>query len=229
MSGERPLNHRAAALADLFLAVALVLFAGIVAPLTAQALFPDGNLVPVVIGQGVVVLGGLVLLARWRGLSFAGLGVVALGGRDLLRAVKLLALIFVLNMLLRLAVMQLAPEAVGGQMERLTELGGRVAAGLSLPALLGLSLFIGFYEELLARGFLLQRARALLGGWWGPVALSSLLFGLGHAYQGAFGVLQTTLVGAVLAAAVLRYGTLWPAIIAHALVNAISLWLLSAM
>jgi len=117
---------------------------------------------------------------------------------------------------------------VGGQMERLTELGGRVAAGLSLPALLGLSLFIGLYEELLARGFLLHRARHLLGGWWGPVTVSSLLFGLGHAYQGAFGVIQTTIVGAVLAAAVLRYGTLWPAIIAHALVNAVSLWLLSA-
>ncbi|MFB4204245.1 hypothetical protein KBTX_00615 [wastewater metagenome] len=228
MSARSRTPGRLAALADLCLALALVLAAGSAAPLVVAGFAPASGLIGVVVAQGVVILAGLALLCYWRGVTFTGLGLVAPGWRDVLRGVQLLVVVFAVNILLRLFVMQLFPDAVSGQLARITELGNRVAGGIGVPELLGLSLFIGLYEELLARGFLLQRARALLGGLWGPVLLSSLLFGLGHVYQGAFGVIQTALVGAILAVAVLRYASLWPAIIAHALINAVSLWVLAA-
>lgn len=228
MNARPRVPGRLAALVDLCLALALVLAAGSAAPLTAAALAPASGLIGVVLAQGVVILAGLALLCRWRGLTFAGLGLVAPGWWDVLRGLQLVVVVFAVNILLRLLAMQLFPDAVSGQLARITELGNRVASGIGVPELLGVSLFIGLYEELLARGFLLRRARELLGGLWGPVALSSLLFGLGHVYQGAFGVIQTALVGAILAVAVLRYASLWPAIIAHALINAVSLWVLAA-
>jgi membrane protease YdiL (CAAX protease family) len=55
-----------------------------------------------------------------------------------------------------------------------------------------------------------------------PIVFSSVLFGLGHFYQGIYGIVQTALFGAVLAALTLRWGTLWPAIFAHAAVNMLS-------
>jgi membrane protease YdiL (CAAX protease family) len=88
---------------------------------------------------------------------------------------------------------------------------------------------VGAYEELSARGFLLARCRAALGGVWPPVLLSSLVFGLGHLYQGVLGVLQTAVIGVILALYTVHWGTLWPAIIAHALLNTLSIAALEGM
>ena len=86
----------------------------------------------------------------------------------------------------------------------------------------GLKLVVGRNEEVLARGLLLARSRVLFGGTWLPVVFSAVLFGLGHFYQGAYGVVQTALFGVVLAVFTLRWGTLWPAIMAHASINMLS-------
>jgi membrane protease YdiL (CAAX protease family) len=47
------------------------------------------------------------------------------------------------------------------------------------------------------------------------VALSSLLFGVAHAYQGSLGVLWTTGFGLVAAALTLGSGSIWPAVVLH--------------
>lgn len=76
----------------------------------------------------------------------------------------------------------------------------------------------GVCEELLYRGYFLW----YLGHWMGPwlaVAVSSLAFGVGHAYQGWKGVLATGLVGVVMALVYLACGSLWPAIALHALTD----------
>jgi membrane protease YdiL (CAAX protease family) len=54
------------------------------------------------------------------------------------------------------------------------------------------------------------------------VLLSSFLFGLGHIYQGATGVLQTMVLGAMLGAIVLHHKSIWPAVVAHGCINAVS-------
>lgn len=54
------------------------------------------------------------------------------------------------------------------------------------------------------------------------LAFSSVLFGLGHIYQGVTGVMLTTLLGVALGAIILRHRSIWPAVMAHGCFNAVS-------
>jgi uncharacterized protein len=83
-----------------------------------------------------------------------------------------------------------------------------------------------FGEELLLRGFVLDRF-ALLFGTHTAVVLQALLFSLGHAYQGITGVVGIFFVGVAFGAVYLRAGrNLWPAIIAHGIIDTISITLI---
>lgn len=88
------------------------------------------------------------------------------------------------------------------------------------------SAFVGLHEEVLFRGFIMGRLKAILRSNAAAVVLSSLVFGLLHFYQGPIGVVQTTSVGMVLAMVVIRCGSLWPAILAHAAFDTIGLALI---
>ena len=74
----------------------------------------------------------------------------------------------------------------------------------------------------MVRGFFLGRLRILFStgqSWMGDalsVIISSVIFGLGHLYQGWFGVMKTTVAGICLAILVLLTKSVWPAMIAHA-------------
>jgi membrane protease YdiL (CAAX protease family) len=85
-------------------------------------------------------------------------------------------------------------------------------------AFFAVSVSAGFCEELLHRGFLIAYL-AQWAGWWQAGLASSVLFGLGHAYQGAAGVLKTTVVGIVMAALYLYCGSLWPSIVLHTAID----------
>lgn len=87
-------------------------------------------------------------------------------------------------------------------------------------ALFGLlSLAAGFGEELAYRGYALALLTPLLSSAWAAAGVTSVVFGCLHAYQGPLGVVRTGLLGFALAASVVLSGTLWPAIVAHALVD----------
>ena len=74
---------------------------------------------------------------------------------------------------------------------------------------------VGFCEELWYRGFLIAYLAQWIG-WWQAAVASSVLFGIGHAYQGRAGVVKTTGVGLVMAALYAYSGSLWPSILLHA-------------
>jgi len=81
-------------------------------------------------------------------------------------------------------------------------------------------------EEFLYRGLLFAQFSQWLrsGGWaW---AASSLVFGLAHVYQGWNGMLRASLLGALLAFPVIHFGSLYPSMLAHGLIDALALaWL----
>jgi membrane protease YdiL (CAAX protease family) len=83
----------------------------------------------------------------------------------------------------------------------------------------GLSLLAGFGEEVVFRGFLLAVLIPALGDPWTALLVSSLAFGVLHVYQGPFGILRTAALGALLGASVIVDGTLWPAVVVHAVVD----------
>jgi membrane protease YdiL (CAAX protease family) len=81
-------------------------------------------------------------------------------------------------------------------------------------------------EEFLYRGYLLTviaRAFHSVGWAW---ALSSVAFGLAHIYQRPNGIIRAAALGALLGWPVVRTGSLYPAMAAHFLIDAVALgWL----
>lgn len=73
-------------------------------------------------------------------------------------------------------------------------------------------------EELLFRGVVYPGLRSELGPWL-AVPLSAVLFGLAHREFGSAAVVFSTLIGVALALLVEGGGSLWPAVLAHVLVN----------
>jgi membrane protease YdiL (CAAX protease family) len=80
------------------------------------------------------------------------------------------------------------------------------------------SITAGVCEEILYRGLLLATLVSLVGT-WPAVAITSLIFGLGHAYQGISGIVKTGLVGLVFALLTVSTGSLFIAIVLHAVVD----------
>lgn len=81
-----------------------------------------------------------------------------------------------------------------------------------------------FGEEMLQRGFLLNRFADLFGG--GKLAFAfavvaqAVMFGLAHLYQGLSGIIGTGIVGLVMGVIYLTSKrSLWPLILAHGLVD----------
>lgn len=87
----------------------------------------------------------------------------------------------------------------------------------------------GFGEEVLYRGFVmdrLERLAGLRGRPWAVLVIQALLFGLPHAYQGAGGMMVTAMVGLLLGHIRNRMGgNLWAAILAHAAVDTVMMGL----
>ncbi len=59
------------------------------------------------------------------------------------------------------------------------------------------------------------------------LAVSSVIFGLAHLYQGAVGIVTTGILGVALGAIMLRHKSLWPAVFAHGFFDALSFGLLA--
>ena len=94
-------------------------------------------------------------------------------------------------------------------------------------AFTALSITAGICEEILYRGLLLGALQAVVG-LWPAVILSSIIFGLGHAYQGKAGIFKTGAVGLVMALLVVFSGSLWIAILVHSVVDIVSGRIMSA-
>lgn len=114
---------------------------------------------------------------------------------------------------------QLAGLEAESALGRLHELFERLDAGQRVLAAGLLGLVPGVAEELCFRGWLLGALRRASGARW-AIAGSSLAFGLFHFDPVHAGL--TAALGAVLAVSVVRTGALGPAILAHALNNAVA-------
>jgi uncharacterized protein len=83
----------------------------------------------------------------------------------------------------------------------------------------GVSLTAGICEEFVFRGFLLYAIHTASGSLVLAVAVSSAAFGVIHAYQQGAGTLRAGILGAVLALPLAVAGSIWPAILAHAIID----------
>lgn len=93
--------------------------------------------------------------------------------------------------------------------------------------------FGGLGEEFLHRGLIMTRIAQVLGdgrgAWIASVALQSVVFCLGHIYQGPVGIFGTFVIGMIYAVGSIAWGrNLWPAIVAHAVFDTFGFWALYA-
>lgn len=217
------------ALVDIVIALAAFVATGVTVS-WLSAFVPAGLRLPVmVVSQGLVVLLVMGLLLAWRGQRWGDIGLIAPSVRDGGRAALAFAVCLGLNILLMYVLHGAFPDTVAAHSQQLEIIARQLSYRIPFPVLVAVLALVGVYEELLARGLLLQRCRSLAGGTWIPVVVSSGLFGLGHLYQGWVGVAQTTLIGIVLAVATLRWRSLWPAILAHVLLDTVSIVLVRSL
>jgi membrane protease YdiL (CAAX protease family) len=81
-----------------------------------------------------------------------------------------------------------------------------------------LSVAAGGGEEIAYRGYAIPMLAPLIGV-EGAVAVTSLVFGALHGYQGWLGTVRTAAMGGFLAWGFLASGSLWPAILAHTAID----------
>ena len=161
-------------------------------------------------------------------MKFAGLGVPASWAGTLLWAIGAAVLI------------QLSTDFVADpiglyvwgppkEIEAFNEIEGKLQTALTYLALVWT--FAAFGEEIGYRAYLLNRAAEAGGGSRTAVVVAlligSVLFGIGHWYQGPAGVLGTGIHGFILGGVYLVSGrNLWTAILAHGLINTFSIVML---
>lgn len=127
------------------------------------------------------------------------------------------------------------PAITAGFIEQVDDPGAGAFAFLegNLPVFIGFMILVvwgtaAFGEEMMFRGFLLNNLQALFGG--GSIAMilaiigQAILFGLGHGYQGVYGIILTGAIGLVMGI-IYWLGGRWllPVIIAHGLIDTISI------
>ena len=142
------------------------------------------------------------------------------------------------NLVLGVLYVGLRGAGIAGEVAHKAEWSSRLAE-LPLAWVLPLSMFVGFWEEIVFRGFLLGRLRVAFHEVEGSprqrnarvmaVVLSGLLFGAGHGYQGLLGLVQTSSVGVVLGGLTVWRKSLWPAIVAHLAIDTFGLVLLKVL
>jgi len=95
---------------------------------------------------------------------------------------------------------------------------------IALVALLLVWAFAAFGEEIAHRGYLLTGAadigRRSAAAYWIGIVLFSILFGYGHYYKGASGVIDSGVAGLILGTAYMLAGrNLWASILAHEFID----------
>ena len=110
------------------------------------------------------------------------------------------------------------------QVERLRVLATKIFPHSDSEAALfcGLSGTAGICEEFLYRGFVFAALAQAHFPTWAILLASSLLFGLGHAYQGRGGIVGTLVLGVVFGAVRILYDSLVPVVLWHIAVDVVA-------
>jgi membrane protease YdiL (CAAX protease family) len=160
----------------------------------------------------------LLALWAWRGRSWDALGLVPRDGLGLLLGVAA-SMALALGLWMMRARARRDPEALARLLEGIRNLERILPRTREeLRLFYAVSVTAGVCEELLYRGYLLWYFGHGLSI-FPALAVAAAIFGFGHAYQGWKGVLGTTLVGALLGTVYLLSGSLWPAMLIHAITD----------
>ncbi len=177
--------------------------------------------------RGISVIALVILLARADGQRVRQLGLVRAGAlREFALGVPAMLGAFGANLLAAIPIVLVslvAGDALQRDMRSRAEgLGVLTAQGTGLRAVAFFAItavFAAAFEELVFRGFLVPRLRAVTGSWIAAVVLSAAAFAAGHLYEGVAALFQTFALGVYFSLLFLWRGRLESAISGHAAFN----------
>ena len=174
-----------------------------------------------IVGSQWFLVGAMLLILRWHGLSAWDAG-ERLGDAPLTfeATFAVLIVLAVVSPIALWRVRRAQPAKLAAAMGRLRRL--TPSSGLEMAVFVVVCLTAGVCEELLYRGWLLNILRAATGSTWAAVVVSSIVFGIGHAYQGVKGMLRTVFVALQLAILYVWVGSLIPGQVLHAGVDVLA-------
>ena len=181
-------------------------------PVTRRAVYRDA----IVIQWSLAAV--VLAIWAWRGRAWGALGLEPRVTAGLIGVAAASVLIALLLLRQRAQVLK-DDEALDHLREKMRSLEVMLPhARAELPLFAALAATAGLCEELLYRGYLLwyfaQRLDVIPAA-----ALTAVVFGVGHAYQGLAGMLKTGLVGAFLATVYLVTGSLYLPMLLHGLMD----------
>ena len=91
-----------------------------------------------------------------------------------------------------------------------------------IPVLILSAAHDGLLEEILVIGYLLRRLDQLGWTWWKAIAVSAVLRGCYHLYQGFGAFIGNAVMGVIFGLLYRRWGRVTPLIIAHTLIDAVA-------
>jgi CAAX protease family protein len=171
----------------------------------------------VYIGNVIALLAlTLVVLLWWfyKHRAFSGLGLIWSPVPAFVAAITIVSAAVTLSFLLlnRIARSVMRRPGLKWKLSTAPELLPRTTQELRL--FLFMSLCAGMCEEILFRGYLIWYLGTILNTHM-AVVLSSVIFGIGHAYQGLKGIFIITPVGLIFAMLYLWSGSIWAPVILH--------------
>jgi len=168
----------------------------------------------IVFSQWLLVT-AMLLILRHHGLSAHAAG-QRLANASLTLGVTL-ALLFILACVSAIVLVRIGraqPANLTRGIGRLQKLAP--ASGVEMAAFAGVCLTAGICEELLYRGWLVKLLQAATDSTLVAVVAGAVLFGLGHASQGAIATLRTAFIGLQLGFLFVWVGSLIPGQVLHA-------------
>ena len=159
-------------------------------------------------------------IGRWRRLSLASLGLPTFTWADAALGLAALACAIAAHFLGMGMVLVVWP----GALELMAKSSNDILSAMQGPTWKFVLIFVavGFYEELLFRGFLLTRLRRLVGPWWLAIVISSLIFAVPHlALQQRTVLPSLFLLACVFSIFTVTRKSLYPAMIGHWLFNSV--------
>lgn len=162
----------------------------------------------------------ITLIVRWRRQSARSLGLCSDAfwingsvGVGVAIAVGLLSIVVVV-------ILQLLFPQLAGQMEENANHIIETFPNIGPGGFVLLSVVVGFYEEVVFRGFLMTRLRRATGSWTAGVLISSVVFvGLHATEQTTVAIIVISMLSVVFCAITIWRRSLIPAIVAHTLFN----------
>ena len=223
-------SHRLRYAIELALMLALVFGAARLAEAGAALAHVDLPVMPLLRRTYVTFAAILAVLVylRLRGERLAAIGLVApkrpwvLVGRGVLLFLVLLVFSSVVRPLIDPVVAQLTGTSKTLAEQYFAPVRGNL--GMLLYLIPFGWLFGGFGEEIFYRGVVMTRFAQVLGegraAWIAALLLQAIPFAIGHSYQGPVGMVATYVTAVITGAGTLMWGrNLWPAIIAHGLLD----------